>query len=79
MNIGDCIKHKDDNTGQGPNGSWVIEGFEEDSTFGTLVNFRNDTYCELEWVQYEIEIGNAVYIPIGNGIIHHSVEPHKFQ
>lgn len=79
MKVGDHIKHVDDNTGQGPDGSWIIDRYEEDTSFGTVIYFSDESWCELGWIQRELEIGNAVYIPRGNGIITHRVNPHKFQ
>lgn len=78
MEVGDYIKHKYHNQ-YSPFGPWLIDRFEVDNSLGDVIFFGDETWCELGWIQSEIEIGNAVHIPRGNGIITHKVKPHKFQ
>ncbi len=75
MKIGDSIKHKDDNTGQGPEGSWIIKSFDFDSRFNDIVYFSDDTWCEIGWIKSEIENGNAFLI---NQMCQHRIPKHDF-
>jgi hypothetical protein len=67
MNIGDYIKHKDSNTGTGPEGSWEVSNFDDEY----VLFDRDSSWCKIKWVVDEMINGNAILISKENGIIHH--------
>ena len=68
MEVGDYIKHNDSNTGEGPDGSWVIREFSTDDHGFPIVVFSDHGYCLIGWIEREFERHNAMYIHKGNGM-----------
>jgi len=71
MRVGNHIKHKYDNTGEGPNGAWTIE----DINVTGLIWFKSGTYAPYGWIMDEIENGNAIVIK--RDLIEKYIKRHK--
>lgn len=55
MKVGDYIKHVNDNTGEGPEGSWIIDAIGE-----SVVYFSDDTWVNKESLEGWFDEGRAV-------------------
>lgn len=55
MKVGDYIKHIDDTTGTGPDGSWTIVEIDTDG----LIYFDDGCHSPYDWIMGEIRYGRA--------------------